>query len=431
VGVVDRGESLVARIAGVGRAFRHRNYRLFFTGQLVSLIGTWTQSVAQTWLVYRLTGSALMLGTITFCQQAPVVLFATAGGSVADRWPRRGILVITQATAMVLAFVLAALTISNRVTVPHLLVLAALLGVVNAFDIPVRQSFIVEMVGRDNLMNAVALNSSMVNGARIVGPAIAGFAINAFGEGWCFFVNGVSFGAVIGGLLAMQDLPPVAPRAEGEEVGWARLTKGFGFVAHEPVLRAFLLLFAVTALAGMPYNTLLPIYASKVFHGDARTLGFLTGATGIGAVLGGVGLAARDTVKGSGRIIAGCCGLFGVTIILFAASTTYWLSLVILVPLGAGMMVQLSATNTVLQTRTPDALRGRVMAIWAMIFMGCAPVGSLVAGWLATAIGPARTLYLGGSTCVVAAAIFALWLRRRRMTGPGVKETDSVYPASA
>jgi MFS family permease len=408
---------LPARIAGVGRAFRHRNYRLFFVGQLVSLIGTWTQSVAQTWLVYRLTGSALALGTITFCQQAPVVLFATAGGSAADRWPRRNLLVLTQTAAMLLAFVLAALTLSGRVRVSHLMVLASLLGVVNAFDIPIRQSFIVEMVGKDNLMNAVALNSSMVNGARILGPALAGFAINAFGEGWCFLINGISFGAVIGGLLAMRDLPAVAPRADGEEAGWARLTKGFQFVAGEPVLRAFLLLFAVTALAGMPYATLLPIYAREVFHGDARTLGFLTGATGIGAMLGGVGLATRESVKGSGRIIAACCALFGATIILFAASHHYWLSIVILVPLGAGMMVQLSATNTVVQTRTPDALRGRVMAIWAMIFMGCAPVGSLIAGWLATAIGPARTLYLGGTTCLLAAAAFGLWLRRRRLAG--------------
>jgi MFS family permease len=250
---------LPAGIAGVGRAFRHRIYRLFFAGQLISLIGTWTQSVAQTWLVYRLTGSALALGTVTFCQQAPVVLFAPAGGSAADRWPRRNLLLLTQTAAMVLAFVLAALTLSGRVRVAHLMVMASLLGVVNAFDIPTRQSFIVEMVGRDNLMNAVALNSSMVNGARIIGPAIAGFAIHAVGEGWCFFVNGVSFGAVIGGLLAMRGLPPVAPHLDRDETPWARLTKGFLFVAEEPVLRAFLLLFAITALAGMPYATLLPI----------------------------------------------------------------------------------------------------------------------------------------------------------------------------
>ncbi len=399
-------------MAGVGRAFRHRNYRLFFGGQLVSLIGTWTQSVAQTWLVYRLTGSALLLGTVAFCQQAPVVFFATAGGSAADRFPRRNLLVVTQAAAMLLAFALAALTLTGRVKVAHLLVLATLLGVVNAFDIPTRQSFVVEMVGKDNLMNAVALNSSMVNGARIVGPALAGFAINAFGEGWCFFANGVSFVAVIAGLAAMRDLPPVALRDPGGATGWARLTEGFAFVAEEPVLRAFLLLFGVTALAGISCMTLLPVYASDVFHGDARTLGFLSGASGVGALLGAVWLAGRQSVAGSGRVIATSCAIFGSTIILFAASSSYWLSLLILVPMGGGMMVQLSATNTVIQTRTPDALRGRVMAIWAMIFMGFAPIGSLAAGWLGTTQGPTRTLYLGGSICIASAAVFGVWLRK-------------------
>lgn len=400
-------------LAGVGRAFRHRNYRLFFAGQLVSLVGTWAQSVAQTWLVYRLTGSALLLGTVTFCQQAPVFFLATAGGSVADRLPRRGVLVVTQTIAMLLAFVLAALTITHVITVPLLLACATLLGVVNAFDIPTRQSFVVEMVGREDLMNAVALNSSMVNGARIIGPAVAGFAINAFGEGWCFFANGVSFAAVIGGLVAMRNLPPVPPRKPGEEVGWARLTGGFRFAAREKGLRPLLLLFCVMAFAGISLMTLLPVYASDVFHGDARTLGFLSGASGVGAVLGGFALAARRAERGLHSWIGASCALYGATMILFAMSSTYWLSLLILVPVGAGMMVQISATNTAIQTATPDALRGRVMAIWAMIFMGCTPLGSLTVGWLATVIGPARTLYLGSAVCLVGAALFVAWHRPR------------------
>src|SRR5580658_2682032 len=243
----DAPAESVGRMAALGRAFRHRNYRLFFAGQLVSLIGTWTQSVAQTWLVYRLTGSALLLGTVTFCQQVPVFLLATLGGMVADRLPRRSVLVVTQSSAMTLAFILSGLTLSGTVKVGHILVMASLLGVVNAFDIPTRQSFISQMVGRDDLMNAVALNSSMVNGARILGPAIAGFLVKAFGEGWCFFINGVSFLAVIAGLLGMKSLPQALPR-EPSESALSRIAKGFRFVMTEKRVRALLLLFAVTAL---------------------------------------------------------------------------------------------------------------------------------------------------------------------------------------
>jgi MFS family permease len=398
--------------AGFRRAFRHRNYRLFFAGQLVSLVGTWTQSVAQTWLIYRLTGSPLWLGTATFCQQAPVFLLATLGGTIADRYPRRGVLVATQSVAMTLAFVLAALTLTGRVHVAHILVLASMLGAVNAVDIPTRQSFIVEMVGRDDLTTAVALNSSMVNGARILGPALAGFAIQAFGEGYCFLVNGASFIAVIAGLVAMRDLPPPAKHPHGESM-LERTLEGFRFAGSHVQVRALLLLFGVTALTAMPYSTLLPIFASKVFHGDARTLGFLMGATGVGAVLGGLALASRRTSEGTERWIATACGVFGATLVLFAFSRTYWLSLAILVPLGAGMMTQMSATNSRIQSMTPDALRGRVMAIWAMIFMGFAPFGALVAGYLATALGPSVTLVIEGSVCVLSAATFGAWLRRR------------------
>jgi MFS family permease len=314
---------------------------------------------------------------------------------------------------MILAFVLSALTLGGVVKVGHILVLATLLGVVNAFDIPTRQSFVSHMVGRENLMNAVALNSSMVNGAKILGPAIAGFAVNALGEGWCFFINGVSFIAVIFGLLAMRDLPVTPPQPESEST-LKRVAEGFRFVVTESRVRALLILFAVTALAGMPYSTLMPIFASRVFHGDSRTLGFLMGAIGVGALGGGLALASRARMRGTDTWVNIACGTFGVTLVLFALSKEFWLSMLVLVPLGASMMIQMSATNTRIQTMTPDDLRGRVMAVWAMIFMGFAPFGSLLAGWLATVIGPARTLMAGGSVCIVGASAFAVWLPRLR-----------------
>jgi MFS family permease len=400
----------VSRWGVVARPFRHRNYRLFFAGQLVSLVGTWTQSVAQTWLVYRLTDSPLWLGVVTFCQQAPVFLLATFGGSIADRHSRRQVLVVTQSSAMMLAFALSALTLTGTVHVAHILVLAALLGAVNAIDIPTRQSFVVEMVGREHLMNAVALNSSMVNGARILGPAIAGVAIKAFGEGWCFFANGVSFVAVIAGLLAMRDLPAPVPATPGVSA-IARILEGFRFAATEPRVRALLVLFAITALSGIPYSTLMPIFASRIFHGDARTLGLLMGATGAGALCGALMLASRRHVGGTFHWIGAACATFGASIVCFALSKTLWVSMVILLPLGGAMMIQMSATNTLVQTMTPDALRGRVMAIWAMIFMGFAPFGSLLAGSVAAAVGPSPTLVVGGTVCMLAAAGFARWIR--------------------
>jgi predicted MFS family arabinose efflux permease len=253
----------------------------------------------------------------------------------------------------------------------------------------------------------------MVNGARILGPAIAGFAIKAFGEGWCFFVNGVSFFAVIAGLLAMRDLPPPAARAPGESA-LTLILEGFRFAASEERIRALLVLFGVMALAGMPYATLLPIFASQVFHGDARTLGVLMGSTGAGALLGALALASRRSLSGTYEWIRGACAVFGATIVLFALSKTLWLSIAILVPLGAAMMIHMSATNTLVQTMTPDSLRGRVIAIWAMIFMGFSPFGSLVAGSLATAFGASATLVIGGAICMAAAAAFAWWLRWAR-----------------
>jgi MFS family permease len=401
-------------------ALARRNYRLFVGGQLVSLIGTWTQSVAQTWLVYRLTGSATWLGVATFCQQAPTFFFATGGGLIADRHPRRTILVCTQAAAMTLAFVLAALTLTGHVRVGHVLVLAALLGCINAVDSPTRQAFVLEMVGRENLTSAVALNTSMVTGASFVGPAIAGVAIQAIGEGWCFLLNGASFLGVIAGLLAMRDRPAV-PTAKPRESMVARLLEGFRFAATEERVRAMLVLLALTALAGLPTYTLMPVVASKVLHGDSRTLGYLMGASGLGGTLSGLFLATGR--QASYRSIAVACGTMGVTLALFGLTDRLWPAMAVLLAMGAATMFQVTATNTRIQGLVPDALRGRVMAIWLMIFMGFAPIGSVIAGSLTTAFGPRPVLLGGGLACILGATVFGHWAwSRHPTTGARVQE---------
>jgi MFS family permease len=406
-----------SRWAGLRLALERRNYRLFVAGQLVSLIGTWTQSVAQSWLVYRLTGSAFWLGSASFCQQAPAFLFASLGGLVADRHRRRTILVVTQSSAMVLAFALATLTLSGHVGVAHVLALAALLGAVNAVDSPTRHAFVPEMVGRENLASAVALNTTMVTGASFVGPAIAGFAVKALGEGWCFLMNGASFLAVIAGLLVMRDLPAPTTGPARESM-WARLHEGFRFAACNEGVRALLMLLALTALAGLPFATLMPIFATTVLQGDARTLGFLMGAPGLGAVLVGLVLASRRGTS-SYRWIACACAMFGVLLVLFSLARTLWLATAILIPLGMASMIQLTATNTLIQAMTPDALRGRVMAIWFMIFMGFAPVGSVIAGSITTALGPCRVLAVGGAVCALGALGFARWSWNRSPSSDG------------
>ncbi|WP_434040823.1 MFS transporter [Sorangium cellulosum] len=400
----DRGRPAASRPALL-RALRHRNYQLFFSGQLVSLVGTWMQSVAQSWLVYRLTGSSLLLGTVGFATQIPVFVLAPIGGAVADRLSRHRILVATQSAAMALALGLAALTMSGRVEVAHILGFSVLLGVVNAFDIPTRQAFVVEMVGREDLANAIALNSSMFNGARIVGPAVAGILVGAIGEAWCFLANGLSFLAVIGSLLAMRvpPRPPAAARASA----LAETAAGFRFVARTRAVRALLLLLGVVSVTAMPYAVLMPIFADRILRGGAQGLGILMGASGVGALLGALALASRRRLRGLGHWVAGACAGFGVALGLFALSRSFWLSAALLVPVGFSMMVQMAGSNTLVQAMVPDALRGRVMAVYAMMFMGMAPLGALLAGWLADRIGAPATVASGGACCVVAAAVFA------------------------
>jgi MFS family permease len=388
------------------RSLRHRNFRLFFSGQLISLIGTWMQNIAQAWLVYRLTGSSLLLGIVGFASQIPVFILAPIGGAVADRHNRHRVVIGTQAASLVLAFILAALTLSRAVQVWHIMVLAALLGVVNAFDIPARQAFIVEMVGKEDLMNAIALNSSMFNGARIIGPAIAGVLVASIGEGWCFFANGVSYIAVIAGLLLMH--VQFSPRVH-ESSPLEHIIEGFRFVRRTLPIRDLLLLLGLVSLVAMPYSVLMPIFADKILHSGARGLGILMGATGVGALIGALMLAAKSGIRGLGRWVAVSTAAFAVTLILFSWSHAFWVSTLVLVPAGLAMMVQMAASNTLIQAMVPDELRGRVMAVYSMMFMGMAPLGALFAGVLADRLGAPLTLSIGAVACLAGAAVF--WKR--------------------
>jgi len=395
------------------RALKHRNFQLFFGGQLISVTGTWMQTVAQSWLVYRLTGSSLLLGTVGFASQIPVFLVAPLGGRLADRHNRQRIVIGTQTASMVLAFLLAALTLSRTVQVWHILVLATSLGVANAFDIPARQAFLVEMVGKDDLMNAIALNSSMFNGARIVGPAIAGILVAMIGEGWCFFANGVSYVAVIAGLMMMRVRRPVRKPPSGSPL--TQVLEGFRFVGHTHPIRAILLLLGLTSLVGMPYTVLMPVFADRILHGGARGLGILMSATGVGALLAALTLASRTGVRGLGRLVAYSCGGFGAALVLFAFSRSFWLSTAVLVPVGFCMMLQMASSNTLIQTMVPDHLRGRVMSVYSMMFMGMAPFGALMGGALADRLGAPLTVAAGAVACMGGAAWFGWNLPKIRV----------------
>ena len=395
------------------RALRHRNYRLFISGQLISLIGTWMQSVAESWLVYRLTGSAVLLGVVGFANRIPVLLFSTVGGAVADRYNRQHIVIATQVASMCLAGTLAFLTLSGLVQVWHLMAIAAALGIVNAFDIPARQAFVVQLVAREDLQNAIALNSSMFNGARIVGPAVAGVLVATVGEGWCFFGNALSYVAVLIGLFMIRG--NAQPKFERPASALAHMAEGFRFALGSRPVRALLLLMGLVSLMGSPYAVLMPIIADQDFHAGARGLGILMGAAGVGAFIGALSLARRTTLRGYGRSIGYAAIGLGTSLIAFSQAGRLWLAVVLLVPVGFAMMLQMAATNTLIQSMVPDALRGRVMAIYSMMFMGMAPVGALLAGLLADRLGAGTTVALGGVFCI-GGGLFLLWQL------PGIRE---------
>jgi MFS family permease len=386
------------------RALQHRNFQLFIGGQLISLIGTWMQSTAQLWLVYRLTHSAALLGVFGFANQIPILLLASVGGHVGDRYNRHRGVIWTQTAAMILAFGLAALTLTGLIQVWHLIFIAVLVGVVNAFDVPIRQAFLVQMVGQEDLPNAIALNSSIFNGARVVGPAIAGFAIKWIHEGWCFFLNGVSFVAVIVALLAMR-IPKSEPVVQ-EGSALQHFLEGFRFAMRDMPIRSALLLLSVLSLFGLQYSVFLPVFARDVLHRGASGFGMLMSAAGVGAVLGALQFAARTNYKGLARWMGAMSTICAVCLIAFSESHVFWLSALVLFVVGFAATSQMAATNTTVQNRVPDALRGRVMAVYATMFMGVQPIGSLIAGGVAKRIGAPYTLALFGVIVLAGSLIF-------------------------
>ena len=402
------------------RALRHRNFRLFISGQTVSLIGTWMTRIATSWLVYRLTGSALLLGTIGFVGQIPTFLFAPIAGVWVDRSNRHHVLLATQALLMAQALTLAILTLTHTITVPILLVLSALQGFINAFDMPARQSFIIRMVeDRSDLPNAIAINSSMVNVTRLIGPSIAGILIAITGEGLCFLIDGLSYSAVLLSLLLMRVSPDV--QLSGRASALTQLKEGWSYVSHSRPVRAILLLFAVVSLMGMPYLVLMPIFAAQILHGGAHTMGFLMAASGIGALVSSLWLTTRRNPAGLERMIPFAAFTFAIGLLGFGLSTSFWLSMVLVMIAGAGMILGLAASNTVIQTIVPEQMRGRVMSYYTMAFIGMAPFGSLIAGSMAHAIGAPRTVLINGSIVLLASLLFFLRL------GAIDRETRPIY----
>ena len=373
-------------------------------GQLISLVGTWMQITAQQWLVYDLTGSAALLGVFGFANQVPMLFLAWMGGYVGDRYDRHRGVMTTQTFSMILAFVLAALTLTHHVNKWNLIFIAFLVGIVNAFDVPIRQAFFVHMVGKEDLPNAIALNSSIFNGARVVGPAIAGFAIVFVGEGWCFFLNGVSFIAVLIALSMMRIEPVERPNSGESPV--QSFIQGFRFAMSDVPIRSALLLLSMLSLFGLQYSVFLPIYARDILHGGAKTLGLLMSAAGVGAVFGALQFAARTQYKGLARWIGATCTACAVGLVIFAFATSFWLCAVVLFVVGFAATSQMAATNTIIQQRVPDELRSRLMAVYATMFMGVMPIGALVAGFVAKHIGAPHTLLIFGILVLLGCLLF-------------------------
>jgi MFS family permease len=402
------------------RALTHRNYRLFFSGQIISLTGTWMQQVAVGWLVYRMTNSPFLLGIVGFIGQIPTFLFTPFAGVIADRHNRRSMLLITQTLSMCQALIFALLILTKHIQVWQIIVLSAVLGVINSFDIPIRQAFTVEMIeNREDLGNAIALNSSMVNAARLIGPSIAGLLIASVGEGICFLLNAISYLAVIASLILMK-IAPKKIHASAKHIFY-ELKEGFRYAFNFSPIRSILLLLGLISLVGVPYQVLMPVFARDIFHGGPAALGFLVGMSGVGALAGAIYLAARRTVLGLGRIIALSSGLFGVGIIAFSFSQVLGISMLLLLACGFGMMVQMASCNTILQTIVEEDKRGRIMSFYTMSFMGMTPFGSLLAGSLASKIGAPHTLLIGGAGCIIGAVLFAAKLPSLR------KEIHPIY----
>ena len=403
----DSDEPASRGLAFMLRALSHRNYQLFFSGQSISLIGTWMTRIATSWLVYRLTGSALLLGAVGFAGQIPSFLLAPFAGVLVDRWNRHRLLIATQVLALLQSLGLAILTLTGVVQIWHIILLSIFQGLINAFDMPARQAFVVEMVEkREDLPNAIALNSSMVNAARLLGPSIGGVIIAAVGEGWCFMLDAISYLAVIASLLAMKITPRLTKQFREAKM-LQQLREGWKYASRFAPIRKVLLLLALVSLVGMPYTVLMPVFANEILHGGPSTLGLLMAASGVGALVGALLLAARKSVLGLGKYIPLMAGAFGAGLIAFSFSRALWLSMLLMIVTGLGFMVQMAASNTVLQTIVEEDKRGRVMSFYTMAFMGTAPFGSLLAGSVAARIGAPHTLLFGGVGCILGALWFA------------------------
>lgn len=393
------------RINTIFRSLKYRNYRLFFGGQSISLIGTWMQRIAMPWLVYHMTGSAFLLGVVSFAGQIPTFLLAPFAGVITDRFNRYKVLLITQIFSLVQAFILAVLALTGSIQLWHIVALSIALGCINAFDVPSRHSFVIEMVEKkEDIGNAIALNSMMFNGARLIGPSIAGLILATAGEGICFLINAVSYIFVIASLLMMHVKPRELPKKENHMLRELRdgLNYTFGFAP----IKHLILLLAVVSLMGSFYQVLMPVFAKEVLHGGSQTFGFLMGAAGLGALLGAIFLASRESVLKLGRIIPAAAGLFGAGLIIMSFLKVFPLTLVLMVFIGLGLMLHTASSNTILQTITEDDKRGRVMSFYTMAIMGTAPFGALIAGFLAKTVGTPETILFGGVSCVLAALVF-------------------------
>ena len=403
------GSVLLGSVSHAWRALRHRNFRLFFFGQTISMIGTWMTRIATSWLVYRLTHSALLLGFVGFAGQIISFVLGPFAGVWVERMNRRQLLVWTQAAAAAQSLALAALTLAHSINLWEIIALTALQGLINAFDMPARQSFLVQMVDdRNDLGNAIAINSSMANGARLIGPAIAGVVIGVAGEGWCFLIDGISYFAVIASLLVMH-IKPLDIRRNAASM-LEQMREGWDYVRTFRPIRTILLLFAVINLMGYPYSVLLPVFASQVLHGGAATLGWLAGASGIGAVVSGFSLAMRKSSEGLARMLQISVAILGGSLFLFGLAHTMWVSLVLMAFTGFGLMQCASVSNTIVQSLVTEDKRARVMSYYTMAFFGAAPFGSLLAGGLAHRIGAPRTVMFTGACCIVGALWFTLEL---------------------
>lgn len=415
-------------ISHAWRALRHRNFKFFFAGQSISVIGTWMTKLATSWLVYRMTHSALLLGVVSFAGQIVSFALGPIAGVWVERLNRRKLLVWTQAGGAVQSLALAALTLAHVINLWEIIALTALQGVINSFDMPGRQSFLVQMVeDRNDLSNAIAINSSMANGARLIGPAIAGLVIGAFGEGWCFLIDGVSYFAVIASLLLMR-LNPLNLRRSASSV-LEQMREGWNYVRTFRPIRTILLLFALISLMGYSYAVLLPVFAGQVLHGGAYTLGGLTAASGIGALTSGVSLAVRKSVVGLTRMVQIATAMLGSALILFGLSHALWLSLVLMIFVGFGLMQSAAISNTIIQSLVPEDKRARVMGYYTMAFFGAAPFGSLLAGALARSIGAPHTVMFTGAFCIVGSLWFSLELPKIRAIMRPIYQGMGLLPA--